>query len=95
MDNPGLPGTEVLDDDPHPVLKDHPLPMLGEGTKCPIYTHILVGADLVSARVSENQDGVVTTGGHKILTYTVVGFPDINQALSPREGTRPSPTTIW
>jgi hypothetical protein len=33
----GVRGYDV----PHPVLKDHPLPMLGEGTKCSQYPHIL------------------------------------------------------
>ena len=39
---------------------------------CPIYPHVSVGADLVSARVSRNDLGVITTGGHKILPYDVV-----------------------
>jgi hypothetical protein len=46
--------------------------MLGEGTRMLDISTNSVGADLVSARVSENQSGFITTGGHKVLPYDVM-----------------------
>jgi hypothetical protein len=65
-------GPALLGGNPHPALKRHPLPMLGEGTKSPIYPHICVGKDLVPSRVSENHVGAITPGGHKTLPYDEV-----------------------
>ena len=38
--------------------------------------HLHVGAGLVPARVSGHHSGVITTGGHKILPYDVVGVSE-------------------
>jgi hypothetical protein len=46
--------------------------MLGEGAIPSTILHILVGEGLVPSRVSGNHLGVITTGGHKILSYDVV-----------------------
>ena len=46
--------------------------MLGEGTNCPQYPHIPVGADLVSAR--DNNANVMSgnPGRHEVGPYEVV-----------------------
>jgi hypothetical protein len=40
--------------------------------KCPLYLHISVGADLVSARVSGSHPGNIIASRHKIGPYDVV-----------------------
>ena len=59
-------------DGPHPVLKDHPLPALGEGTNPPISPHIPVGEGLVPSRGDNAKMISLNPGRHKTGPYDVV-----------------------
>src|SRR4051794_28007258 len=57
---------------PSPGPKGPPSPNAGRGCELPANPDISVGESLVPSHVSENQFGVITTGGHKTLPYDVL-----------------------